>query len=314
MYNVCYMSPEFLSVAQRVHGQLMQLPRAEALVADALLSNYPAAGLNTVASLAKHADVSPPTVLRLIERIGFDGFADFQDALRDELHERSLAPIDRLVEFTGGDDPISRSREAFIRGIAETYDRLSPVAVRTAVDLLAAPRSRVFASGGRFTFALAKNLVQQLEILRPNVWFLSTDDRTTVLADLRAQDVVFIADLRRYQPSTVTFGVEAARRGAKIILLTDRWLSPIADVATAVLPVSLDAPHPLDSMVHALAVVETLLAGVVDALGDAPVERMKRYDEAWETRGFSNTYWRRFDEPPVPAGRVGLSTDSEEQE
>jgi DNA-binding MurR/RpiR family transcriptional regulator len=283
------------TVAQRVRAQLPRLPRAELLVAQALLANYPAAGLHTVASLAKDAEVSAPTVLRLAERLGFGGFTDLQDALRAELHERSLAPIERLIDFSGADDPISRSRESFVRGITDTYDQLSPLAFQTAVELLSAPRNRIYASGGRFTFLLAKNLVQQLEILRPQVWFLSTDDRTTMLTDISAKDVVFIADLRRYQPSTVTFGLEAARRGARIILLTDRWLSPIAEVATAVLPVSLEAPHPLDSMVPALAVIETLLAGVVDALGDEPVERMKRYDDAWESRGFSNTYWERFE-------------------
>jgi hypothetical protein len=60
-------------------------------------------------------------------------------------------------------------------------------------------------------------------------------------------------------------------------------------------------------MVPALAVIETLLAGVVDELGDAPIERMKRYDDAWASRGFSNNYWERF-------SAESEETDSHDQE
>ncbi len=283
------------TVSQRLRAHLPRLPRAELLVAQALLADYPVAGLNTVASLAKSAEVSAPTVLRLAERIGYSRFPDLQAALRAELHQRSLAPVEQYSDYASAEDPLLRAPAVFTRGVEETFERLNPVDFRSAVELLSSAKNRVYATGGRFTFVLAKNLVQQLEVLRPDTWFLSADDRTTLLTDLTPRDVIFVVDLRRYQPSTVTFGEQAAQRGAKLILLTDRWQSPLASSATAVLTASLDAPHPLDSMVPALAVVEALLAGVVDALGDAPIARMKRYDEAWESRGFSNTYWKRFE-------------------
>lgn len=274
------------AVAHDVRGVLTRLPKAELEVARALLANYPAAGLNTVASLAAEAGVSSPTVLRFVERIGFTGFAPFQDALRAELFERQGAPLDRYGAQASGDDPVARARTVFARGIESTFDALNPADFARAVALLAAPRLRVFATGGRFTSVLARDLVLQLEVLRPAVRYLGDDERTTALIDIGAGDVLFAVDVRRYQPSTVHFGEQAAARGAKLIVLTDRWLSPLADMAEAVLVCSLDAPHPLDSMVPALAVIEALLAGVVDELGIVPMERMQHYDEVWESAGF----------------------------
>jgi len=265
-------------------------------VARALLANYPAAGLDTVASLAADAGVSAPTVLRFVERIGFDGFAAFQESLRQELYQRSLAPIEQLSDFAADEDPLLRARTIFTAGIAETFDTLNPADFHIAVGLLAAAGNRVFATGGRFSSILAKNLVLQLEVLRPNATFLDVEDRTTMLADIGGSDVILIADLRRYQPNTIEFGRQAKARGARLILLTDRWVSPLAEAADAVLTCALDAPHPLDSMVPALAVTEALLAGVVDVLGDAPIERMRRYDAAWDSLGFSNNYGDRFAE------------------
>jgi len=284
------------TVSQLLRQHLSRLPRAEYEVAQALLENYPAAGLDTVASLANQASVSAPTVLRLTERIGFGSFADFREALLNELHQRALAPVAQYPDYIADEDPLVRAPAIFHRGIDETFEGMGHADFAAAVSLLSSPKNRIFATGGRFTSVLARNLIQQLEVVRPDTHFLAVEDRTSMLTDFGPKDVLFMVDLRRYQPSTVTFGEQAAGLGTKIILLTDRWLSPLAEHADTVLTCSLDAPHPLDSMVPALAVIETLLAGVVDELGDTPIERMKRYDDAWASRGFSNNYWERFSE------------------
>lgn len=286
------------TVSQLLRQHISKLPRAELGVAQALLANYPAAGLDTVASLAKEASVSAPTVLRLTERIGFGSFAEFRDALLKELHQRSLAPLAQFPDYSTDEAPLLRAPAIFRHSIAETFERLSPTDFATAVSLLASSRHRIFATGGRFTAVLARNLIQQLEVVRPDTHYLAIGDRTTLLTDFGRHDVLFVIDLRRYQQSTVVFGQHAARLGTKIILLTDQWLSPLAEHADAVLTCSLDAPHPLDSMVPCMAVIEALLAGVVDELGDAPIERMKRYDEAWASGGFGNIKGERLSENP----------------
>jgi len=72
------------------------------------------------------------------------------------------------------------------------------------------------------------------------------------------------------------------------------WLQvrPAAEVALPgqQLPVSLaGVPSPFDSLVPALALAEMLVAGVVDALGDQPRERIARYDRLWRDDGFEYT-------------------------
>lgn len=270
------------------------LPPAELMVIRALLANYPAAALNTVSSLAADAGVSAPTVLRLVERIGFSSFADLQSALRDELYQRTLTSGEPSPDHAD-EDPLRRSRRVFAQGIADTFASISHDGFARAVELICDPGNRVFATGGRFSSIVAKNLITTLEVLRPLVSYLSVEDRTSMLADFSSTDVVFVADLRRYQPNTIVFGEEAKSRGAKLIVFTDTGLSPLAKSADALLTCSVDAPHPLDSMVPAMAVTEALIAGIVDSLGTAPAERMRRYDAAWDSLGFSNQYWQRFE-------------------
>ena len=62
------------------------------------------------------------------------------------------------------------------------------------------------------------------------------------------------------------------------MLFTDHYLSPLAAEATVVLTTTVDAPTPFDVLTPALAVVEAMVAGVVDRLGTAPRERLAAFD------------------------------------
>jgi DNA-binding MurR/RpiR family transcriptional regulator len=110
------------------------------------------------------------------------------------------------------------------------------------------------------------------------------DERAVASLDLGRRDCAVLFDFRRYQPDVIQFGQAAARGGARIVLVTDPWLSPLAAVATAVLTAEVTAPSPFDSLVPALAVVEALIAAAVRELGDAPRSRIAAYDAYWAQR------------------------------
>jgi DNA-binding MurR/RpiR family transcriptional regulator len=98
--------------------------------------------------------------------------------------------------------------------------------------------------------------------------------------------VLVLFDFRRYEPDSRALAEECAEVGAKIILVTDRWLSPISGIADVVLPVQVDAvAAAYDSLVPALAVVEVLVAGVLAASGDDAERRMSRFEEASRRHG-----------------------------
>ncbi|HXV92110.1 MAG TPA: hypothetical protein VD813_02330, partial [Pseudonocardia sp.] len=68
--------------------------------------------------------------------------------------------------------------------------------------------------------------------------------------------------------------------GGRIILFTDRWLSPVSEIADVVLVCQVDSPSPYDSLVSTMAVVEAVVAGVLSALGDDARERMAAVEQA----------------------------------
>lgn len=277
---LCYMTMTVLAQLQKL---MPALPRAELKVARAIREDYPSAGLGTVATLAASAEVSGPTVLRLVERLGFEGFHEFQDALREELSMRTKSPLDLYAETSDSLDPLQRASQRLISSLQRTFQLLDPAEVSRAIDLLSNPSKPVYCTGGRFTGLIARSLALHLEVMRPAVAFLGTEDRISKVLDLSQKDVVVVFDLRRYQESTARFTREAEARGARIVLVTDEWMSPISSTADVVLKVGLEAPSPFDSLIGAEALVETLVAGIVDRLGDRPHERIAAYDQLWGT-------------------------------
>jgi DNA-binding MurR/RpiR family transcriptional regulator len=288
--------PREAPVAEQVRLMLPSLPRAERRVAMTLLGDYPAAGLETVASLATRAGTSGPTVLRLASRLGFTGFAELQQALRDELTDRHASPLAQYGRRdgattgirAGGVQPelVTTAGSVLLRGIESSFGRLNRDHVERSIGLLADPRHPVVTAGGRFSGLLARYLALHLQQLRPGVTWTGEPERMGALLDIGRRHVVVVFDFRRYQRDTVRLGRAAARQGATVLLITDPWLSPLAADADLILPVEVEAPSPFDSLVPAMALAEMLVAGVVDTLGDQPRERIARYDQLWRDDGF----------------------------
>ena len=70
-----------VTVAERLQLLRDELTPAERRVVRALMADYPVAGLGPVAKLAAAAGVSAPTVVRLVTKLSFEGYADFQQSL-----------------------------------------------------------------------------------------------------------------------------------------------------------------------------------------------------------------------------------------
>ncbi|MFE7846682.1 MurR/RpiR family transcriptional regulator [Microbacterium sp. NPDC057407] len=273
-------------MAESIRRGMADCSPAERKVARVLLSAYPSAGFETVARLAERASVSGPTVLRFVQRLGYKGFPDFQEALRRDLDERSASPL-RIHQSQGprdGDSGTLRDRAAAIsqRTLQQTFAEVSTHDLDRCVELISTASGSVLVAGGRYSGLLGRVLAQHLEQLRPRVRVLpeAPSARAALVEDLGRRDVLVLFDFRRYEEHTQRLAKAARARHASVVLFTDIWLSPIASDADVVLTSETAAPSPFDALTPILALVETVVAGCFDRLGDAAVERMSRADRA----------------------------------
>jgi len=268
------------SLAELVRDSLSELTRSERRAAQTLLANYPLQGLETAAQFAEQAGVSTPSVLRFVGRIGFGSYADFQRRLKGEVEAQLQSPLAKTEAVPARADLKQRPHDGFAKAVADNVlgtFRYLPAAEMEAVGAtLADPRRPLHILGGRFTDPLARYMTAHLRILRPNVSHLEgqPDNWRDQLIDMNGRDVLFLIDIRRYQGDLRRLAEAAAKRRVTTIVLTDQWLSPAARSARHVLPARVSVPSAWDSNAALLAVIEVLIADVMQRRWGESRERM----------------------------------------
>ncbi|MBM9463389.1 MurR/RpiR family transcriptional regulator [Aeromicrobium sp. YIM 150415] len=276
------------SVRSLLYASMDTLSDSERRVGRALLAQYPSAGLTTVAELAGIAGVSPPTVIRFVNRLGFTGFPALQRALVHELNGELGSPLKQYPEKTHGQgEPSSLGHhgEAFASMLSTTFDEVPVSEFASLVRLLSDPSRQVRIAGGRFSRVLADYTAMHLQILRAGVEFVRSEDidQRTAIADSTSSTVLVVYDYRRYSDVSLRLARQMSERGATICLFTDNWLSPIAKFAKVVLPSRVDSASPFDSLMAAMAVSEAAIGAVADHLGEQGVRRLSVIESSLDT-------------------------------
>jgi len=262
------------SVAELISERMDDLPPGERRAAQTLVASYPLIGLKTVAEFSHQAGVSSPTILRLVARLGFQHYADFQAALQEEVAAQLQSPATRAVRPGTGVSPMAA---AALDNIRETFRHLPDRQIAEIVTLLATPRANVYLVGGRFTDPLARYMAAHLSIIRTGVTHLAGQESNwrDRLLDMGKRDVLVVFDIRRYQESLFELSKKASARGVRIVLFTDQWLSPIARLARHVVAGRTAVPSAWDSSAALMVVAETIIGAVTQALGEEGARRIE---------------------------------------
>jgi DNA-binding MurR/RpiR family transcriptional regulator len=258
--------PSISTVAQLIRERIEDMTRGERRAARALLANYPLLGLRTVAEFAGTAGVSSPTVLRFVSRLGYESYSELQDRLHEELADQLKPPLQKVMP-TAARDPKGIYGEvgrAIITNIEATVRAATMTELTGATELITNPAHPVYLAGGRFTDTLAGYMATHLALMRPGVAHVgrASDTRRDLLVDLPKNATVVLFDIRRYDPDLLAFAEAVIQRGGRIVLITDQWLSPVAQHAANVLAARIEVPSIWDSNASLMAIVEMLLAGV----------------------------------------------------
>lgn len=257
------------TIAEKLRMKAAELTATERKLMATLFANYPMAGLASITEFAREAGVSTPSVLRLAKKLGFSGFPAFQEKLRAELSAQLQNPIskhDRWSAEAPDTHILNRFATAAMDNLSGSLKLMDHRSFDAVARLLVDRRRRIHVAGGRITHALASYLAVHLQMARPHVSLIPAVPPLwpQILLDLGRNDVVLIFDIRRYDARMLDFAASARERGAKVVLITDQWISPIARIAVHSLTLRIEAPSSWDSNIVPLFVAEALVAATVN--------------------------------------------------
>lgn len=283
------------TVYERLKESLGELTRAEKQLADSLLENWPVSGLASITRVANKADVSTPTVARMVHKLGFRGFPDFQEALRHELEEKISNPIakhERWASEAPDTHILNRFVDAILHNLRQTLSRIDPAEFDNMCALLSDEKRSIFVAGGRVTHSLATYFYQHLQMMRRDVTLVASGDTTWphYAMDLRKGDVLVILDIRRYQNNLLRLAEVARERGTEIIVFTDQWGSPAVRHATHSFNCRIEVPSAWDSLATVLVLLETTIAHVQKSNWGSARQRMRDLEKLFD----ATRLFRRF--------------------
>ncbi|MFC3075148.1 MurR/RpiR family transcriptional regulator [Shinella pollutisoli] len=281
------MNQASMTVSDVIAAHFDALTRAEKQLAGSLLDNYPVSGLGSITTVAENAGVSTPTVARMVQKLGFRGFPDFQARLHHELEATLSNPIakhDRWAANAPGTHILNRFADAIMTNLRQTLAQMETADFDRVAALLADRRRTIYIIGGRITKALADYLFTHLQVIRPSVTQISANPSSWphYVLNMQAGDVLVIFDIRRYEQEMETLARAARERGVVIVLFTDPWASPVAKAAAHVFRVHIEAPSAWDSSVVTLFIVEALIEAVQSSGWAETSDRLKTLEGLFE--------------------------------
>ena len=276
-----------LTISDRIQNQLDQLTRAERQLAHSILENYPASGLGPLSALAKDAQVSVPTVARMVQKLGFSGYPEFQTELREELKAKAKNPIakhDAWAEGAPSEHLLNRLTEAVIGNIRHTLGQIDPSEFDKACEMAADTDHHLYIVGGRITHTLAEYLFLHMQVIRTQITHIQSTSNAWphYLLDVKEGDVFIIFDMRRYENNTLKLAELAYAKGARVILFTDQWRSPVHQFADVSFSCRIIVPSAWDSAVTPLLLLETMISTVQGLTWGDTKDRMEELEDMFD--------------------------------
>lgn len=253
-------------------------------IARYLLENPTDAVFHSAATLGKRTGTHAATVVRLAQRLGYDGFPDLQADLRAQtVHNPPLLDMaDRVVQSGSTEEIISLSFNRAAQNMERAISSVDAAVLDEIVAVLLGCR-RVLVLGMGTARPVAVHLASSLrhaglDVHEAGDMMASAQE----IALLGADDVAFTIDYHRYYRETVHFAAAARRRGASVCALTDSTTSALAPFADHLLVTPSEAAAtPRTSLAASMVAVEVLLATITNASRERTRTTMQEIDDEY---------------------------------
>lgn len=300
-------------VARRIREAQASLSANDRAIAAIILRDPFVAAFSTAEQVAAAAGVSKAAVARFGMRLGYAGYAELRQDLRNRWQERTEVTPRRVdqevnrpeLEGNRGVDSLLIGRLAQdVASLSRVLEVLDVAAFARCAELLLKPGVRVHLVGERRGYAVAAHALRLLRWLNRDarVFHIEELGLRLALADIATGDVVVVLAFRRYGHTTGVIAKHARERGAHTILLTESLDCPFVAMADEVLLCPSAGNLLVESSIPAIFCIEALCDLMISRLGDRVETHVRRvhedtgaadFDDADQTAEFLRHYPRR---------------------
>lgn len=221
-------------VIKGIVNQLDTLTPKGKILGSYIIQNPRKAVFMTTKELSEACGVSEATVVRFVGQLGYSGYGEFLQALRDFVDSGLTLP-DR-VDLPGmkgpGTDLLHRVVFEEMNNLRQFYETIDIAVLGRIVDqLLESPA--VYTIGSRVSYTFAYYLGWSLTKVRRGIQILKGSDSAAIdwLTNAPDDSLVVIITTSRYPNELIKLGKVARRLHHQLLVITDNRLCPVIPFA-----------------------------------------------------------------------------------
>ena len=246
-------------------------PRRQEIIRQ-VLKNPREYVLLSVRSAAERLSTDPATMVRIIQKMGFESYRAFQNYLHD-LSIANATSLDGMQAHSNGDAKTPDHLQAMLE---QDFKNLNAIRNTLDVNKIAMVAKRILVVGGDLAASLVHYIEHHLTVIGLPVYSATTNGRSTHISRLFGKgDLVIAISFRRGLRQTVEALKRARENGAYCIGITGTYVSPIARFTDEFFVASVDSESFLDSYVAPSALVNLILVACANYDREATLIRLR---------------------------------------
>ncbi len=243
------------------------------IVAKYIVDNSSDFGLDPIRETARKANVSTYTLVRMAEKLGFDGYDELREPFRHALV--STATVSEQPDWvaTMQEQGVfgQRQAEAAVNTMAivqRSFERQTPSQMERVVTMLLEANS-IYLTAVRASYSLAYYLHYVGRMALPSLQLVPRHMNSAIdeLNNAAPGDVMIAITFSPYSRETIEACKFALGRGVKLIVLSDSDVVSTEFSADETLVASTVSTHHFACFSGAMAMIESLLALLVERAG-----------------------------------------------
>ena len=254
-----------------IWNRLDRLPRQQRRLAEAFIMGPELVAFSSLREVAERVSVNAATIVRFAQSLGYEGYGEFQAAVRLAYKQRagfSHTPTDLTTAMRSGSDAVGFMHAQHVTSADVAYRNVASAELDAIAGRLeTARRIVVFAEGSAEVPALLFVHSLRHSMLRGEL-VTSELDAMIALHDVGAADVVVFFALTLTFRSTVTVHDFVRARGATTLAIVGSPVSPLHTRANDVIVAPAESPAMRFSVAAAVNAVELLFAHIVSRRPD----------------------------------------------
>lgn len=272
-------------VLSRISEQYDKMSKSHKAIANYISGHYDQAVFMTAAKLGETLGISESTVVRFADRVGYEGYPEFQHALEECVQGKlsSIQKMDAKYGRSTQSEVLTSVITADIEKLQHTIDHLDPAAFESAVDNILAA-DNIYIMGLRSNEPLAEFLHFYLNMVRGGVVLLKTTSVSETFEQMiriNEKDCFIGISFPRYSMRTLKAMEFASDRNAKVIAVTDSVHSPMCLYSSCNLLARSDMVSIVDSLVAPLSVINALVVALCLRCPQEVRRNLEMLEETW---------------------------------